>query len=150
MWNQQIKRQLRCLANEIIKKHIKLMDSYFFKLLSDNFRSNAVMSAEAEAIVTTAAADAAPVKTAVEPVAADTTPDAENNKEVPAEKATEKNKEEDRAEKILKAKELFSQGSRNFLVKSYDEAADDLSQVCQLYEEVYGELADELGQPFLL
>lgn len=108
------------------------------------------MSAEAEAIVTTAAADAAPVKTAVEPVAADTTPDAENNKEVPAEKATEKNKEEDRAEKILKAKELFSQGSRNFLVKSYDEAADDLSQVCQLYEEVYGELADELGQPFLL
>lgn len=108
------------------------------------------MSAEAEAIVTTAAADAAPVKTAVEPVAADTTPDAENSKEVPAEKATERNKEEDRAEKILKAKELFSQGSRNFLVKSYDEAADDLSQVCQLYEEVYGELADELGQPFLL
>lgn len=58
--------------------------------------------------------------------------------------------EQERAEKILKGKELFSQGSRNFLVKSYDEAADELSQVCQLYEEVYGELADELGQPLLL
>ncbi|ALC46430.1 CG8223 [Drosophila busckii] len=94
------------------------------------------MSAEAEVIVT-AAADEAPTKTAVEPVAADTTPDAVLV-------------EQERAEKILKAKELFSQGSRNYLVKSYDEAADDLSQVCQLYEEIYGELADELGQPFLL
>lgn len=112
------------------------------------------MSAEAEAIVTTAAADAAPVKSAVEPVAADTTPDNNGNdkKQVSSEHApaTEKDKEQDRAEKILKAKELFSQGSRNFLVKSYDEAADELSQVCQLYEEVYGELADELGQPLLL
>ncbi|KAL7744269.1 hypothetical protein ACLKA6_001669 [Drosophila palustris] len=102
------------------------------------------MSAEAEAIVTTAAADAAPEKTAVEPVVADTTPDKVNavDDEVTAEK--------DREEKILKGKELFSQGSRNFLVKSYDEAADELSQVCQIYEEIYGELADELGQPLLL
>ncbi|KAH8359426.1 hypothetical protein KR093_006550 [Drosophila rubida] len=104
------------------------------------------MSAEAEAIVTTAAADdAVPEKTAVEPVAADTTP----------EKATAADgggvkPEQDREDKILKGKELFSQGSRNFLVKSYDEAADELSQVCQIYEEVYGELADELGQPLLL
>ncbi|XP_064550981.1 protein NASP homolog [Drosophila montana] len=101
------------------------------------------MSAEAEAIVTTAAADAAPEKAAIEPVAADTTPD-----KVPSDVAV--NPEQVRAEKILKGKELFSQGSRNFLVKSYDEAADELSQVCQLYEEVYGELADELGQPLLL
>jgi len=106
------------------------------------------MSAEAEAIVTTAAADmSSPSKTvAVEPVAADTTPDP-----VPAVSTEGTGKsEQERAEKILKGKELFSQGSRNFLVKSYDEAADELSQVCQLYEEVYGELADELGQPLLL
>jgi len=106
------------------------------------------MSAEAEAIVTTAAADmSSPSKTvAVEPVAADTTPDT-----VPAVSTEGTGKsEQERAEKILKGKELFSQGSRNFLVKSYDEAADELSQVCQLYEEVYGELADELGQPLLL
>ncbi|EDX13719.1 GD18572 [Drosophila simulans] len=106
------------------------------------------MSAEAEAIVTTAAADvSSPSKTvAVEPVAADTTPD-----NAPAVSTEGSGKaEQERAEKILKGKELFSQGSRNFLVKSYDEAADELSQVCQLYEEVYGELADELGQPLLL
>ncbi|EDW14896.1 protein NASP homolog [Drosophila mojavensis] len=101
------------------------------------------MSAEAEAIVTAGAADAAPEKTANEPVAADTTPDKQ-----PSESALDP--EQIRAEKILKGKELFSLGSRNFLVKSYDEAADELSQVCQLYEEVYGELADELGQPLLL
>lgn len=106
------------------------------------------MSAEAEAIVTTATADvSSPSKTVgVEPVAADTTPD-----NAPAVSTEGSGKaEQERAEKILKGKELFSQGSRNFLVKSYDEAADELSQVCQLYEEVYGELADELGQPLLL
>ncbi|KAH8369218.1 hypothetical protein KR009_004644 [Drosophila setifemur] len=104
------------------------------------------MSAEAEAIVTKGAGDSAssPRKSGtVEPVAADTTPD-----KVPAEGSGKA--EQERAEKILRGKELFSQGSRNFLVKSYDEAADELSQVCQLYEEVYGELADELGQPLLL
>ncbi|KAH8374553.1 hypothetical protein KR200_001130 [Drosophila serrata] len=110
------------------------------------------MSAEAEAIVTTAAADMSSPKkpVAVEPVAADTTPD---NVPVVAAVSTEETSgqaEQERSEKILKAKELFSQGSRNFLVKSYDEAADDLSQVCQLYAEVYGDLADELGQPLLL
>ncbi|SPP84034.1 protein NASP homolog [Drosophila guanche] len=111
------------------------------------------MSAEAEAIVTTAAADATTSPTTIKKVAAvdaDTTPD----KAVPVatDGASEGNGkvEQERAEKILKGKELFSQGSRNFLVKSYDEAADELSQVCQLYEEVYGELADELGQPLLL
>lgn len=53
-------------------------------------------------------------------------------------------------EKIAEAKELYSKGSRNFLVKSYDEAADQLSQVCALYGELYGELSDELGMPYLL
>nr|ACN94724.1 GA20909 [Drosophila miranda] len=111
------------------------------------------MSAEAEAIVTTAAADASTSPTTIKKVAAvdaDTTPD--NAVPVATDGASEGNGkvDQERAEKILKGKELFSQGSRNFLVKSYDEAADDLSQVCQLYEEVYGELADELGQPLLL
>ncbi|BFF89466.1 protein NASP homolog [Drosophila madeirensis] len=111
------------------------------------------MSAEAEAIVTTAAADATTSPTTIKKVAAvdaDTTPD--NAVPVATDGASEGNGkvEQERAEKILKGKELFSQGSRNFLVKSYDEAADELSQVCQLYEEVYGELADELGQPLLL
>lgn len=109
------------------------------------------MSAEAEAIVTTAAADmSSPRKAvAVEPVAADTTPDNAPVAAVSTEGSTGQ-AEQERAEKILKGKELFSQGSRNFLVKSYDEAADELSRVCQLYAEVYGDLADELGQPLLL
>ncbi|KAH8295304.1 hypothetical protein KR018_009925 [Drosophila ironensis] len=107
------------------------------------------MSAEAEAVITMDAVNAVSPKNpvAVESiVAADTTPD--NVSAV----TTEENEkaEEDRAKKIIRGKELFGQGSRNFLVKSYDEAADELSQVCQLYEEVYGELADELGQPLLL
>uniref|UniRef100_A0A1I8PLA0 Uncharacterized protein n=1 Tax=Stomoxys calcitrans TaxID=35570 RepID=A0A1I8PLA0_STOCA len=58
--------------------------------------------------------------------------------------------ERERSEKILKAKELYSHGSRNFLVKSYAEAADELSQVCALYGELHGELSDELGMPYLL
>lgn len=58
--------------------------------------------------------------------------------------------EQERSEKILKAKELYSHGSRNFLVKSYAEAADELSEVCSLYVELYGELSDELGMPYLL
>ncbi|XP_017090477.2 nuclear autoantigenic sperm protein homolog [Drosophila bipectinata] len=105
------------------------------------------MSAEAEAIATKDVVDATPISKPVsaEPVAADTTPDNPLGTTEGTGKA-----EQERAEKILKGKELFSQGSRNFLVKSYDEAADELSQVCQLYEEVYGELADELGQPLLL
>jgi len=102
------------------------------------------MSVEAEAIVTTAAADALSENKSVEPVDADTIPD----KVMPVDDMAKK--EKDREEKILKGKELFSQGSRNFLVKSYDEAADELSQVCQIYEDIYGELADELGQPLLL
>lgn len=58
--------------------------------------------------------------------------------------------EQERSNKILAAKELYSHGSRNFLVKSYAEAADELSQVCALYEELHGELSDELGMPYLL
>uniref|UniRef100_T1H1I7 Uncharacterized protein n=1 Tax=Megaselia scalaris TaxID=36166 RepID=T1H1I7_MEGSC len=36
--------------------------------------------------------------------------------------------ESTKEQKITEAKELYSKGSRNFLVKSYDEAADQLSQ----------------------
>lgn len=53
-------------------------------------------------------------------------------------------------EKLTQAKELFARGSRNYLVKAYNDAADDLSQVCNIYEEVYGQLSDELGMPYLL
>lgn len=58
--------------------------------------------------------------------------------------------EKTKEEKIVEAKELYSKGSRNFLVKSYYEAADQLSQVCELYSELYGPLSDELGMPYLL
>lgn len=56
----------------------------------------------------------------------------------------------ERSEKILKAKELYNRGSRNFLLKSYAESADELSMVCELYTELYGDLSDELGMPYLL
>lgn len=81
-------------------------------------------------------ADEQQIKTAAVAAAADAT--------------TEAIVDQERSEKILKAKELYSQGSRNFLVKSYAESADELSQVCALYEELYGELSDELGMPYLL
>ncbi|XP_030373523.1 protein NASP homolog [Scaptodrosophila lebanonensis] len=121
------------------------------------------MSAEAKSIV--AAADASPVKevvkevatqvkevaaAAAEAVAADTTPNADGKAAPAADAEAAVVPEQSRGEKIIQAKELFSQGSRNFLVKNYDDAADELSQVCQIYEELYGELCDELGQPLLL
>lgn len=53
-------------------------------------------------------------------------------------------------ERCAYAKDLFGRGSRNYLVKDYAEAADDLSEVCTLYEEIYGNNADELGMPYLL
>lgn len=60
------------------------------------------------------------------------------------------NEEKDQATKIKEAQDLYAKGSRNFLVGSYIEAADELSQVCSIYEEVYGSLSDELGAPYLL
>lgn len=54
-----------------------------------------------------------------------------------------------REEKIQRAKEFFGRGSRNYLVKDYPEAAEDFSRACELYAELYGENADELGQPHL-
>lgn len=53
-------------------------------------------------------------------------------------------------EKIVHAKELYARGSRNYLVKDYTEAADELSEVCALYSEIYGDNCDELGMPYLL
>ncbi|GAB0099814.1 Protein NASP homolog [Sergentomyia squamirostris] len=53
-------------------------------------------------------------------------------------------------EEIEKAKELFSSGTRNYYVKDYDHAVEDLSQVCTLYSDVYGSTADELGAPYFL
>lgn len=53
-------------------------------------------------------------------------------------------------EKIAKAKELYARGCRNYYVKSYSEAADDLSEVSKLYGEEYGIDGDELGEVYLM
>lgn len=54
-----------------------------------------------------------------------------------------------REDKINQAKEYYGRGSRNYLVKDYSEAAEDFSRSCELYAELYGENADELGLPHL-
>ncbi|KAG5681907.1 hypothetical protein PVAND_011311 [Polypedilum vanderplanki] len=53
-------------------------------------------------------------------------------------------------EKIAKGKELFGRGARNFYVKCYVDAADDLSEAAKLYGEAYGIDGDELGEVYLL
>uniref|UniRef100_A0A182MBW8 Tetratricopeptide SHNi-TPR domain-containing protein n=1 Tax=Anopheles culicifacies TaxID=139723 RepID=A0A182MBW8_9DIPT len=53
-------------------------------------------------------------------------------------------------ERINEAKELFGRGSRNYCMKQYADAADDLSECCSIYSEVYGPNADELGLPYLM
>lgn len=53
-------------------------------------------------------------------------------------------------EKTLKAKELYGRGCRNYYVKSYSEAADTLSDACELYGEIYGVDGEELGEVYLL
>lgn len=53
-------------------------------------------------------------------------------------------------EKIAKAKELYGRGCRNYYVKSYSEAADDLSEASKLFAEELGVDADELGDVYLL
>ncbi|XP_036229076.2 nuclear autoantigenic sperm protein homolog [Bactrocera oleae] len=57
---------------------------------------------------------------------------------------------QEHAMKLLEAKELYCYGSRNFLIKNYSDAADQLSQACAHYEELYGEQSNELGMPYLL
>lgn len=54
-----------------------------------------------------------------------------------------------REEKVTHAKEYFGRGSRNFLVRDYSEAAEDFSRACELYAELYGDNAEELGLPHL-
>lgn len=49
-----------------------------------------------------------------------------------------------------RAEQLFNRGHRNYLVKDYSEAAEDLSHCCELYSQVYSFDADELGLPYLL
>lgn len=53
-------------------------------------------------------------------------------------------------EKIAKAKELYGRGCRNYYVKSFSEAADDLSEASKLFAEEYGVDGDELGDVYLL
>ncbi|XP_053679734.1 protein NASP homolog [Anopheles nili] len=53
-------------------------------------------------------------------------------------------------EKINEAKELFGRGSRNYCMKQYADAADDLSACCSIYSELYGPNAVECGLPYLM
>lgn len=53
-------------------------------------------------------------------------------------------------DKIALAKELYGTGSRSYLVKSYSDAVEDLSKACEMLEAVHGDLADELGLPYLM
>ncbi|XP_053659109.1 protein NASP homolog [Anopheles marshallii] len=53
-------------------------------------------------------------------------------------------------ERINEAKELFGRGSRNYCMKQYADAADDLSECCSIYSEVHGPNAEELGLPYLM
>ncbi|CRL02407.1 CLUMA_CG015326, isoform A [Clunio marinus] len=53
-------------------------------------------------------------------------------------------------EKIAKAKELYARGCRNFYVKTYSDAADDLSEACKLFGEVHGIDGEELGETYLM
>lgn len=64
-----------------------------------------------------------------------------------AEKPEDQFNDED---KITKGKELYGRGCRNYYVKSYAEAADDLSEACKFYAEAYGVDGDELGDVYLL
>ncbi|XP_063710094.1 protein NASP homolog isoform X2 [Culicoides brevitarsis] len=57
---------------------------------------------------------------------------------------------ETQEEKLQRAKEMFGRGSRNYYVKAYAEAADDLSQACAIFAEIHGATADECGMPYLL
>lgn len=53
-------------------------------------------------------------------------------------------------ERIGKAKDLYAIGCRNYYVKSYSEAADDLSEACKLFGEEYGIDGEELGEVYLM
>uniref|UniRef100_A0A182SHL7 Tetratricopeptide SHNi-TPR domain-containing protein n=1 Tax=Anopheles maculatus TaxID=74869 RepID=A0A182SHL7_9DIPT len=53
-------------------------------------------------------------------------------------------------ERISEAKELFGRGSRNYCMKQFADAADDLSECCSIYSELYGPNAEELGLPYLM
>lgn len=53
-------------------------------------------------------------------------------------------------EKAAEAKELFGRGSRNYCMKQYSDAADDLSSCCAIYSELHGPTAVECGVPYLL
>ncbi|XP_055637118.1 protein NASP homolog isoform X2 [Toxorhynchites rutilus septentrionalis] len=53
-------------------------------------------------------------------------------------------------DKLAEAKELFGRGSRNYCMKQYMDAADDLSSCCAIYSELYGATAEQCGLPYLL
>lgn len=51
---------------------------------------------------------------------------------------------------MARAKELFSCGSRNYYVRAYAEAVDDLSEACTILAEECGATADECANPYLI
>jgi len=53
-------------------------------------------------------------------------------------------------EKLAIAKTLYARGQRNYYVKSYIEAADDLSEACKIFGEEYGVDDEKMGDVFLL
>lgn len=53
-------------------------------------------------------------------------------------------------EKMAEAKELFGRGSRNYCMKQYSDAADDLSACCTIYSDLFGPLSSQCGSPYLL
>lgn len=53
-------------------------------------------------------------------------------------------------DKLQRAKEMFSRGSRNFYVKAYSEAAEDLSRACTIFADIHGPSANECAMPYLI
>lgn len=51
---------------------------------------------------------------------------------------------------IARAKELYAIGCRNYYVRNYADAADDLSEASKLYGEVYGIDGAEVGDVYLM
>lgn len=51
---------------------------------------------------------------------------------------------------IARAKELYAIGCRNYYVRNYAEAADDLSEASKLFGEVYGIDGAEVGDVYLM
>lgn len=63
-----------------------------------------------------------------------------------ADKAPEELNREDR---IVKAKDFYARGYRNYVVGEFNQAAEDLSRSCELYAELFGDESEEVAIPNL-